>query len=172
MIIDDYGRTILGVDEMIDHLYAGEDLDGIFSIGANEVNRYNDLCTFNDKLEYLIKIALPKKQTASQAHAENQQRWFVPDSYLSMNIWDVLRTRCKNEMELVRLGEEELQYEERGLIPLLQLMMYLVDEFRHRKVVWGVGRGSSVASFALYLIGIIKINPMVYGLEIGDFLKD
>ena len=89
-----------------------------------------------------------------------------------MDIWALLEERCSTPDELSRLNQERKEYEARDLEPLLRLMLYLVDDFRNRKIVWGVGRGSSVASFVLYLIGIIKINPMKYGLEIGEFLKD
>ena len=62
-------------------------------------------------------------------------------------------------------------YEERGLYPLLKHLLFLVDHFRKNNIVWGVGRGSSVASFVLYLIGIHKVNPLKYDLDIKDFLK-
>ena len=38
-------------------------------------------------------------------------------------------------------------------------------------IVWGVGRGSSVASFCLFLIGVHKINPMIYNLDYTEFLR-
>jgi DNA polymerase III alpha subunit len=62
-------------------------------------------------------------------------------------------------------------YDERHLEPVLQLMIFLVDTFRKNKIVWGVGRGSSVASYCLYLIGVHRINSLRYGLDIGEFLK-
>jgi DNA polymerase III alpha subunit len=42
---------------------------------------------------------------------------------------------------------------------------------RSSNIVWGVGRGSSVASYALYLIGIHKIDPIKYNLSINEFFK-
>jgi DNA polymerase III alpha subunit len=54
---------------------------------------------------------------------------------------------------------------------LLQYLKYLVDTMRNNSVVWGVGRGSSVASFVLFLIGIHRINSLYYGLSIDEFLK-
>jgi DNA polymerase III alpha subunit len=38
-------------------------------------------------------------------------------------------------------------------------------------VVWGVGRGSSVASYVLYLLGVHKIDSLKYNLDIHEFLK-
>lgn len=54
---------------------------------------------------------------------------------------------------------------------LLRYMIYLVDYMRENKIVWGVGRGSSVASYVLYLIGIHKINSIHYDLDWKEFLR-
>ena len=173
MIVDDYGRVVMSSDEMIALLYEGRELtDDILAEPGTEIERYNELCRINDKLGHLIPVALPKAITPEQEHADRQAQWFMGDKYLEMDVWATLTERCSDDAERARIAIEKIEYQKRGLDPLLRLMMFLVDEFRHRKVVWGVGRGSSVASFALYLIGIIKINPMKYGLEIGDFLKD
>jgi DNA polymerase III alpha subunit len=69
------------------------------------------------------------------------------------------------------VGQELLLYSERDLFPLLQYLKYLVDTLRANKIVWGVGRGSSVASYVLYLLGVHKINSIKYELEIDEFLK-
>jgi len=50
-------------------------------------------------------------------------------------------------------------------------MIYIVDMMRKNNLVWGVGRGSSVASYVLYLIGIHKIDSLKYNLNIEEFLK-
>jgi DNA polymerase III alpha subunit len=50
-------------------------------------------------------------------------------------------------------------------------MKYLVDTLRKNNVVWGVGRGSSVASYILYLIGVHKVDSIKYNLDINEFLK-
>ena len=44
-------------------------------------------------------------------------------------------------------------------------MIFLVDTLRQNNVIWGVGRGSSVSSYVLYLIGINRINPMKFNLN-------
>ena len=68
--------------------------------------------------------------------------------------------------------EEELaEFKKRNMYPLLQFLVYLVDFMRENKIVWGVGRGSSVASYVLYAIGVHKINPIQYGLDWREFLR-
>jgi DNA polymerase III alpha subunit len=57
------------------------------------------------------------------------------------------------------------------MFTLLKYLKYLVDTMRTHNIVWGVGRGSSVASFILFLIGIHRINSLHYDLSIDEFLK-
>ncbi len=62
-------------------------------------------------------------------------------------------------------------FEERELIPLLQYLIFIVDHMRDENIVWGVGRGSSVASYCLYLLGVHKVDSIKYDLPIEEFLK-
>jgi len=50
-------------------------------------------------------------------------------------------------------------------------MIYLVDFMRENEIVWGVGRGSSVASYVLYLIGVHRIDSIKFGLDWREFLR-
>ena len=57
------------------------------------------------------------------------------------------------------------------MIPVLRHLAWIVYHLRKMEIVWGVGRGSSVSSLLLYLIGINRIDPMKFGLDISEFLK-
>jgi DNA polymerase III alpha subunit len=37
--------------------------------------------------------------------------------------------------------------------------------------VWGVGRGSSVSSYVLYLLNVHRIDSIKYNLDYQDFLR-
>jgi DNA polymerase III alpha subunit len=39
------------------------------------------------------------------------------------------------------------------------------------RLIWGVGRGSSVASYVLYLLGVHRIDSMYYELNPEEFLR-
>jgi len=66
----------------------------------------------------------------------------------------------------------ELQeFQDRGMMPLLNFLLYMVDTMRENNIVWGVGRGSSVASYVLYLIGVHRINSMKYNLDYKEFFR-
>jgi DNA polymerase III alpha subunit len=101
----------------------------------------------------------------------NQSTWYMPDEYKTFDIAKYVLDQCKNDEELQRAGHELLLFQERSMFPLLQYLKYLVDTMRANNIVWGVGRGSSVSSFVLYLIGIHKINSLYYDLSIDEFIK-
>ena len=95
----------------------------------------------------------------------------MPEEYRTLDIAQYILDQCKNEEELQRVGKELLLYQERNLFDLLKYLKYFVDTMRLNNVVWGLGRGSSVASYVLYLLGVHKINSLYYDLPIEEFLK-
>jgi DNA polymerase III alpha subunit len=101
----------------------------------------------------------------------NQSSWHMPKEYYELDIAKWVLDQCKNEAELQRAGDELIKFQERNMFVLLQYLKYLVDTMRKNNIVWGVGRGSSVASFVLFLIGIHRINSLYYDLSIDEFLK-
>ena len=101
----------------------------------------------------------------------NQSNWLMPEKYKSMDIAQYVLEQCKGEAELQRAGEELLLFQERDMFVLLRYLKYLVDTMRENNIVWGVGRGSSVASFVLFLLGVHRINSLYYDLSIDEFLK-
>lgn len=100
-----------------------------------------------------------------------QSRWHMPDQYQHLDIAEHVLSKCKNDAELQRAGQELLLYQERGLFNLLRYLKYLVDTMTQHGLVWGVGRGSSVASFVLYLLGVHRVNSLYYDLDPTEFLR-
>jgi len=101
-----------------------------------------------------------------------QTDWFMPDEYKEFDIVTWLFNQIPpwddgND----RLFEELREFELRNMIPLLQWLKYFVDTCRKNNIVWGVGRGSSVSSYVLYLIGVHKIDPIKYNLDWREFLR-
>jgi DNA polymerase III alpha subunit len=88
-----------------------------------------------------------------------------------MDIAKWVLEQCADQNELQRAGAELMEYADRGLLPLLQYLKYLVDTMRGNSVVWGVGRGSSVASFVLYLIGVHRIHSLRNNLDFNEFMR-
>jgi DNA polymerase III alpha subunit len=109
--------------------------------------------------------------TIEQFDNQMQSNWLMPEQYKTMDIAQYVLNQCQGEAELQRAGEELLLFQERDMFVLLRYLKYLVDTMRENNIVWGVGRGSSVASFVLFLLGIHRINSLYYDLSIDEFLK-
>jgi len=100
-----------------------------------------------------------------------QQTWHMPDEYKHLDIAQYILDLCKNEAELQRCGHELLMFQERDLFNLLRFLKYLVDTMIANRIIWGVGRGSSVASYVLYKLGVHRIDSMFYELNVEEFLR-
>ena len=100
-----------------------------------------------------------------------QGYWFMPDHYRDMDIAKHVLESCRTQEQLQRAGQELLMFQERDLFDLLRYLKYLVDVMRENHVIWGVGRGSSVASYVLYLLGVHRIDSMYYDLDPAEFLR-
>lgn len=169
MITDKYGQ----------YIYTEQDLMDVFMSNPDKVITapvfVSSDVTFNDTLELhnlpkLVTYAL-EDISVEQFDKNARQNWFIPEEYKSFDIAKYVLDQCQNDAELQRAGKELLLYQERDMFILLQYLKYLVDTMRANNIVWGVGRGSSVASFVLYLIGVHKINSLYYDLPIEEFLK-
>lgn len=131
------------------------------------------LITFDLELDYIPKLKTYNNDDISVEEFDkiNQNNWHMPDHYKQMDIAKFILNRCRNDSELQRAGQELLIFQERNLFDLLRYLKYLVDTMRQNNIVWGVGRGSSTASFVLYLLGVHKINSLYWDLSIDEFLK-
>jgi len=101
----------------------------------------------------------------------NQNNWLMPDQYKNLDIAEHVLNLCNSEAALQRVGEELLLYQAHDLFNLLRYLKFLVDIMNQNNLIWGVGRGSSVASYVLYLLGVHKIDSLHYNLDIAEFLR-
>ena len=166
MIIDKFGQMIFSQKDLCD-VYLTNPEKTLKQVLTDETIEFMDTL---ENLPELIKY-IPSNQTTEEFDDEHSSNWFIPEEYKQMDIAKWVLDQCKSDAELQRAGEELLLFQERDMFILLQYLKYLVDTMRKNNVVWGVGRGSSVASFVLYLIGIHKINSLYYQLSITEFLK-
>lgn len=131
----------------------------------------------SEKIKQAANIDIDFKQepndtvTVEDFHRQQQSFWHMPDEYKSFDIAEHVLSLCKDQAELQRCGQELLLFQEKNLFDLLRYLKYLVDLMQQNNVIWGVGRGSSVSSYVLYLLGVHKINSMYYNLDIKEFLR-
>lgn len=112
-----------------------------------------------------------ESQSVPDYDQARQQQWFMPDTYKNMDIAAHVLSLCTTQEQLQRSGQELLMFQERGLFDLLRYLKYLVDVMRENQVIWGVGRGSSVASYVLYLLGVHRVDSLYYDLDPTEFLR-
>lgn len=135
-----------------------------------------DAETYNKALNIMFSDNSPLAQWEDCAddpdwHLQQQEIWFMPKYYAEIDIAELLISRCENQDELQRMGQELMMFQDRNLLPMLNYLHYLVETLRENKVILGVGRGSSVSSFALYKLGVHKVNSLYWDLDINEFLK-
>lgn len=170
MKYDKYGQTYTTSGELCDLLYKNPDLDlGLFQVEDSfEYNK--SVADLHAELDLLDSYHIIN-QTVEEFDNNLQKNWHMPKEYKDLDIAEYILSLCREEHELQRVGQELLLYQERDLFDLLRYLKYLVDMLRKNNLVWGVGRGSSVASYVLFLIGVHKIDSLYYNLDIEEFLK-
>jgi len=171
MKYDQLGRPFVNEDELCDMLYHNADLplDNFLVVDPEQYNQsvktlFADLPSLQKYQELDVDI--------EEFDNLNQDHWSMPEEYKNFDIAQWILDQCKTEHELQRVGQELLLFQEKNLFSLLQYLKYLVDTMRQHNIVWGVGRGSSVASYVLYLIGVHHIDSIYYDLPIEEFLKE
>src|SRR5210317_1466253 len=171
MKTDSLGIPRFSNRNLIDMIYSGHaDKVHVVLCDANDdIDKFNAAMEEQgfDKLQKYIPLDVDQKTFDSVCQSE----WFMPEKYKNMDIAEYLQSKCTTQEELTRYFEEYAEFNKRGMLPLLRYMIYLVDYMRENNIVWGVGRGSSVASYVLYLIGVHRINSIQYDLDWREFLR-
>jgi DNA polymerase III alpha subunit len=168
MRVDKYGQMIFTEDDLCNHYLS--DTERLIKSALVEADIKFDENLFLENVPILKKYHDPNV-LIEEFDANLQSNWFLPEEYNAIDIAQWVLDQCKSDAELQRAGQELIIFQERDMFPLLKYLKYLVDTMRKHNIVWGVGRGSSVASFVLFLIGIHKINSLYYDLSIDEFLK-
>jgi DNA polymerase III alpha subunit len=131
-----------------------------------------DCCQTSDDLtKYINRLSEEHLHYPTPKTSIDKSHWFVPYEYQTMDILDWLYQRCPTPEIRERVVEELRLFAKHDMIPVLKAMKYVVDTLRANNVVWGVGRGSSVASYVLHIIGVHKIDSIKYNIPITEFFK-
>lgn len=166
MKIDATGLPVVSEQDIIELMYQGHNSNELF---------VDDQILFENVQRAVKDLALPMpfsiKMHEARTPDEMTNCWRLPEEYANIEIESWFADRISTEEQALRVADELSLYQAGGLYPLLRFLIYLVDTMREHKIVWGVGRGSSVSSYCLFLIGIHKIDSMKYNLEIKEFLK-
>ena len=168
MRTDQFSNPIFNDRDIFEALYKGQTLSPEMFVESNDdIKKLEEITGFKfwkPLDDYDISI--------NEYDSTLQTDWFMPDEYKALDIeawiweqtppWDPQHTR---------VTEELTAFKERNMLDLLRWLKYFVDTMRKNNVIWGVGRGSSVASYVLFLIGVHKIDSIKYNLDWQEFLR-
>lgn len=171
MKVNMYGQAILSSNNLKELLLQGKNISHLNVVRDEEIELFEQ---YQSELltEVITFLDAPAEDlTFDEFHNNCANEWIFPVVYQQLDVKKWLIDKCKTQVQIDRVNNEYELYEERDLIMLLRLFIFLVDYMRKNKFVWGVGRGSSVSSYVLYLIGVHKVDSLKYGLEIKEYLK-
>ena len=167
MRLDKYSNPIFNDQDLFDALYKGHQFSVTDTMLVERSSAVKELESqigfkFLDPYETHFEIA--------DYDAACQSNWNMPDKYKNLDIEEWLLDSCP-EQNHQRLLEELDAYKQRNMLNLLRWLKYFVDTCEKEGVVWGVGRGSSVASYVLYILGVHSVDSIKYNLDWQEFLR-
>lgn len=166
-----YGEPIVNCSDLMELVYQGYDINKV-RVNDERVEKYNSVVE-----QLALDWPAIQKLTDIDISVEDYDRalqsdWYMPKEYKQMDVEEHVRNLTNTPEEKIRVEEELILYRKYNVLNVLKFLVYLIDTMRSNNIVWGVGRGSSVSSYVLYLLGVHKVDSIKYGLDITDFLKD
>lgn len=169
--INKYGQAILSSNNLRDLLLQGKNISHLNVVFDEDIELFKK---YQSELlnETVIFLDAPEETLDfDEFHKKCADEWIFPKIYQQIDVKAWLLDKCTEQQQIERVNIEYAMYEERDLIMLLRLFIYLVDYMRKNRFIWGVGRGSSVSSYILYIIGIHRVDSLFYQLDIRDYLR-
>jgi len=165
-IIDDDGNVVYFTSALMELLYRGEiPSEVLFPMDDPDVVMFNKFSYENyDDIYYTLPEKIP-------THEERKSLWFYPDKYDEIDLDKYFQDLCQTDAEKNRVKLELTLYREKGFEKFLRFCIFLSERIAENGWVIGVGRGSSCASYLLYLLKIHLVNSLKYDLDIKEFLK-
>ena len=119
---------------------------------------------------------------------EFDKSWNIPEKYKQINIRKYVYKQFEHELDkkinngtpfsddevnsrIDRIEKELELYKNNDMFMILQTIIYIVDTFKQNNVVWGTGRGSSCASYVLYLLELHNVDPVEDEIDVEEFFK-
>jgi DNA polymerase III alpha subunit len=169
-MLDSNNRYISDENTGVEMLYKGKSLSNAEFDYTNDIHKFQE---FAHEMDInLLKII-------GGEDFDRINTYNIPEHYKSLDVKEYVSKLVESKSgdsdisvkAKARVDMELTEFESRNLFPVLRILIYIIDTMRKHKLVWGVGRGSSVASYVLYLLGIHKVDSLKYNLDIKEFLK-
>ncbi len=170
MKFDKYNNPIFDSSDLFEAVYKGHSFDPHNTYIVSE--RTSDIINLEKEIGFKFLEPYETHFESQDYDKACQQIWNMPDEYKQMDIEQWLKEQCPPwDPEATRLQDELVAYKARNMLDLLRWLKYFVDICSKEGIVWGIGRGSSVASYVLYLIGVHNIDPIKHNLDWEEFLR-
>ena len=174
MITDAYGNCSFSTREVIELMYSGEPVDQLVLDDLKEASLHSTHAKHFevDTSAQPMSIDMP----VDQYHELLAGTWIMPEQYASIDI-ELYLTEKMSQRKMIddayidRLAIELDEYTQRNMIHILKYLIYMMDVCKQNNIVTGIGRGSSVSSLVLYLIGTHHIDPIKNKLDHKEFLR-
>ena len=171
MRLDHYSNPVFNEQDLFDALYKGYQINPADVIFVEQRTPNILALETQSGIRVFEPIDTPSP-TIEQLDSAWQEQWHMPDEYKILDIETWLYEQAPPwDPNHARLSEELAEFKARNMLDLLRWLKYFVDTCTEKNIVWGVGRGSSVASYVLYLIGVHSIDPIKYNLDWQEFLR-
>lgn len=166
------GQPIVKEKDIVELIYQNK-FDNVADCLLPEklTQQYNKIVNQNKDVLSLIESNIDTTVDQDLFDQNNRLKWFMPDEYKNFDIEDYVLGLCKTKEQIQRVDYELTLYKSHAMIDVLQFLKYMVDTLRKNNIVWGVGRGSSVASYVLYLLNVHKVDSLKYNLDPTEFLR-
>lgn len=171
MKTDQVGQIIYNEEDLCNLVMQGRDLKGLPGLLVEGDLDLETAASMIEDIPMFIRYNDIANESVEDFDHRCQNNWKMPQKYKDLDVAEYVLSLCASDAELQRCGAELLLFQERDLFNLLRYLVYLVDTMRENKLIWGVGRGSSVASFVLYKIGVHRIDSLHYDLDPVEFLR-
>lgn len=172
MKTDKFGQMIFSEQDVMNLYLQGHDIAALDHLMVDHTIDIETAAHILDNVPAFVRYdELVQQQSREEWDHRCQANWYMPSEYKQLDIAEHVLSLCNTDAELQRCGQELMLFQERNLFDLLRYLKYLVDVMRENRLIWGVGRGSSVASFVLYKLGVHRIDSLYYELDPAEFLR-
>ena len=170
--------------------------DGVSVVHPDEIARFIYLGISPNKIQTII-VDDSVHQFNKQVDAEDaiiaydveapvlfDLAWQLPKKYLQLDLEEYIVEIFEKRLAALNYSDSEVEiasarisYEldqifKRNMVEFIQTVIYIIDTLREKKQVWGVGRGSSCASYILFLIGLHVVDCVRLDVDANEFFHD
>jgi len=156
------GTVVVSPEEFAKKIIKKESVDGLKVISCEDVQKYHQMFLEDVMIDEYYDVCI---DPPDHEHTENELTRLIDVLNMSerYQYTDVEHSRINTELEFFIRSKN---------IKFLLSLHKLIQKFKEDNVVWGVGRGSSCASYILYLLEIHDVNPLEYGIPFSEMSKE